>query len=89
MGRPIDTSLEAHARQLEAYRAMRPEDRLRLADQMSEEVRSLARSGIRARHVGDPSEEEVDAELARILLGWDIAASVEAWRRLRDESRSG
>ena len=89
MGRPIDTSIEARARQLEAYRAMRPADRLRLAAQMSDEVRSLARSGIRARHGSDASEAEVDAELARILFGGDIAASVEAWRRLRDESRSG
>jgi hypothetical protein len=78
MGRPIDTSVEAHARQLEAYRAMRPEDRLRLADQMSDAVRSLARSGIRARHVGDVSEEEVDAALARILLGADVSAALRA-----------
>jgi hypothetical protein len=78
MGRPIDTSIEARARQLEAYRAMRPADRLRLADQMSAEVRSLARSGIRARLGGDSSEEDVDAALARILLGADGAAALRA-----------
>ncbi len=75
---PIDTSVEARARQLEAYRVMRPEDRLRLADQMSDEVRSLARSGIRARHPGNPTEAEVEAELARIFLGADDAAVVTA-----------
>jgi hypothetical protein len=69
MRRPLDTSVEAHATQLQAYRAMRPEDRLRLADQMSDDVRSLARSGIRARLADDVSEEEVDAVLAQILLG--------------------
>jgi hypothetical protein len=78
MRRPIDTSVEARARQLEAYRAMRPEDRLRLADQMSSEVRSLARSGIRARHRGNPTEGEVEAELARILLDADDAAAARA-----------
>jgi hypothetical protein len=78
MARPIDTSVEAHARQLEAYRAMRPEDRLRLADEMSDAIRSLARSGIRARHAGDASEEEVEDALTRILLGADVAAAVRA-----------
>jgi hypothetical protein len=78
MGRPIDTSMEAHGRQLEAYRAMRPADRLRLADQMSAEVRALTRSGIRERLVGDASEEDVDAALARILLEADVAAALRA-----------
>jgi hypothetical protein len=78
MGRPIDTSADAHARQLEAYRAMRPEERLRLADQMSAEVLALARSGIRARDAGNASEEDVEAALARILLGTDVAAALRA-----------
>jgi hypothetical protein len=77
----MDTSVEAHARQLEAYRAMTPEDRLRLADQMSDAVRSLARSGIRARHAGSTSDEEVEDALARILLGTDLAAAVRARHR--------
>jgi hypothetical protein len=78
MGRPNDTSIEAHARQLEAYRAMTPANRLRLADEMSDVVRSLARSGIRARAGRDASEPELDAALARILLGADVAAAVTA-----------
>jgi len=84
MTRPIDTSAEAHAQQLEAYRRMRPEDRLRLADRMSDDVRSLARSGIRARRNGDASEEDVDAALARILLGAEAAAVL---RRRRPAGR--
>jgi len=78
MARPIDTSAEAQARQLEAYRAMKPEDRLRLADEMTTEVRTLARSGVRARLGGDPSNEEVDAALARIVLGADVAAAAKS-----------
>lgn len=78
MRRPLDTSIEARARQLEAYRAMRPADRLHLADQMSDDVRSLALSGIRARLVGDASDEDVEAALARILLGADVAAGLRA-----------
>jgi DNA-binding NarL/FixJ family response regulator len=78
MARPIDTSIEAHGRQLEAYRAMRPADRLRLADQMSADVRTLTRSGIRACLVGDASEEDFDAALERILLGATVAAALSA-----------
>ena len=78
MRRPIDTSAEARERQLEAYRAMTPQDRMRLADEMSTEVRSLARSGIRARHRDLASDEDVEAELARILLGPELADAVDA-----------
>jgi hypothetical protein len=81
MRHPIDTSVEARKRQLEAYRAMTPDARLRLADQMSAEIRSLARSGIRARNSTDVSETAVDAELARILLGPELAALVARARR--------
>jgi hypothetical protein len=80
MRRPIDTSSEARERQLEMYRAMRPEERVRLADQMSEEVKALARAGIRAR-LGDVSEAAVDEELTRILLGDDIADTVRRRRQ--------
>jgi hypothetical protein len=81
MRHPIDTSVEARKRQLDAYRAMTPDARLRLADQMSAEIRSLARSGIRARNATDVSEAALDAELARILLGPELAAVVARARR--------
>ena len=74
--RPMDTSAEARERQVAAYRAMTPDDRLRLADEMSTEVRELARAGIRARAGRKLSDDEVDAELARILLGPELADSV-------------
>lgn len=78
--RPIDTSIEARRRQLDALRAMTPQQRLRLADEMSAEVRSLARSGIRARMPTGSTEADIDAELARILLGPDLASALEALR---------
>jgi hypothetical protein len=49
MRRPPDTSLKARERQLAAYRMMAPEARLRLAADMSADVRSLANAGARAR----------------------------------------
>lgn len=51
---------------------MSPAERLRLADVMSTEVRSLAESGIRHRHP-DWTPEEVARELVRILIGKDVA----------------
>jgi hypothetical protein len=49
MRRPNDTSAEAHKRQLAAYRAMTPDTRLRLAAEMSADVRSLSEAGRQAR----------------------------------------
>ena len=49
MRRSVDTSLDARRRQVAAYRAMTPEKRLQLAEEMSAEVRSLAEAGRRAR----------------------------------------
>ena len=75
MRRSIDTSVEIRRRQLDAYRAMTPEARLRLAAEMSADVRSLARSGIRARGLTDVPPDLVETELARILLGPELATT--------------
>lgn len=53
MRRSVDASLDARRRQVAAYRAMTPEKRLRLAEEMSAEVRSLAEAGSRARATGE------------------------------------
>ncbi len=65
--RPRDTSADVWSRQLEAYREMGPEGRLRRALQLSEEVKALARDGIRHAHPDWP-ERQVDSELARRLF---------------------
>ena len=75
MRRPSDTSPAARRRQLDAYRAMRPQERLRLAVVMSAEVRALTRSGILARHP-EYSADEVERALADILLGQELAATL-------------
>ena len=68
MRRPLDTSNDARARQIALYRAMTPDDRIRLANEMSTDVRTLARSGIRARMPDGATSAEVDAELVRMLM---------------------
>ena len=44
MSRPLDTSIDAYRRQMDAYRSMEPAERLRLAAEMSADVRALAES---------------------------------------------
>lgn len=68
MRAPRDTSSAMWKRQLEAYRAMSPGERLRRAAQLSEDVKALARSGIRHAHPDWP-ESSVEVELARRLFG--------------------
>lgn len=66
MPRPLDTSIDVYRRQVDTYRSMAPAERLRLAAEMSADVRALAESGIRRRHP-DWSPDARAAELARIL----------------------
>lgn len=79
MPRPRDTSPDAWARQFEAYRSIGPEARLRLALEMSEDVRRLALAGIRHRHPDWP-EAKAQAALTELLLGRQLAAGARAAR---------
>lgn len=81
MKRPLDTSQAAHERQFEAFRQLSPEDRLRLAAEMSDEIRALAEAGIRSRHP-DLSDEEVREALADVMLGPELASAARRARRL-------
>jgi hypothetical protein len=60
---PLDTSVVARERQIAAYVAMSPEQRVRLAASMSDEVRRLSRDGLLARRSrirGDPAQADLD-----------------------------
>ena len=56
----------ARERQLEAYRAMTPEHRLHLADEMTTAVRTLAGSGAGARADADSAHPHVIAEIVQV-----------------------
>lgn len=79
MSRPVDTSRDAHTRQLDAFRAMTPEARLHVAESMSAEIRALARSGIQSRHP-EYAPAEVEAALGEVLLGLPLAAEARSRR---------
>lgn len=82
MGRPLDTSPDAIDRQLAALRSMTPAARLRLADDMSQAVRALAEAGLRRRQP-DLSDEDQAAIFVRIVLGGELADSLERRRPVR------
>jgi hypothetical protein len=67
----LDTSLEAHAAQVAAWRRMGSQKRLQLAMQMSDEIREVALAGIRHRH---PEYGEAEARFAlfRQVLGHEL-----------------
>ena len=69
--RSRDTSAAAHEAQLRVYRRMTPEQRSELAMKLSEDVRELARGGIRARHP-EYGARDVELALLRILYGDEL-----------------
>ncbi len=71
---PKDTSAAAFAVQLDRLRAMRPQQRLRLAAEMSDELREIAKAGIRSRHPGS-SDQQVSLKLEALLLGEELAVA--------------
>lgn len=73
--RSADTSPEAHARQLAAYRAMAPAQRVAIAVAMSEDAAAIAAAGISARHP-DYGGEEVRRAYLRLRWGDDLYRAV-------------
>lgn len=80
MAAPHDTDPAAWALYLSAIRALRPEERIRLAVSMSDELRELTRAGIRSRHP-DWTDDAVARSLAEIMLGRELADALRAGRR--------
>lgn len=67
----LDTSSEAAAVQLEAQRRLGVAGRFRVATEMSEFTRELARSGLRTRRA-DLDGAELRRELVRLLYGLEV-----------------
>lgn len=65
--RPLDTSPEAERVQIEIFRNMTPERRLRAAAELTQLVRKLMADGVRTRHP-DYDEESVRLAVIRLIL---------------------
>lgn len=68
----LDTTPEIEERQVEAWRRMRPAEKLALVLQMSANVRRLALAGVRRRHPHASSHEQ-QLRLAQVIFGDDLA----------------
>lgn len=65
---PKDTTLEAARIQYAIWKKMGMEERLKLAFQMSEDMRRVLADGVRHRHP-DYTVEQVELAVKRLLLG--------------------
>ncbi|MGE0547889.1 MAG: hypothetical protein AB7O24_02650 [Kofleriaceae bacterium] len=71
MTAPRDTSTAAHEAQLACYRRMSGSQKVAIAVRMSEDVREIARAGIKARHPEYPGEH-VQLALLRLIYGDEL-----------------
>ncbi len=67
-----DTSPDAAAIQLEAWRRLGPEARVALAAELSDEIRAVSLAGIRSRH-RDYDDDQVTRALLRLIVGDELA----------------
>lgn len=60
------------------YRKMSPAQRLNMAVEMSETIRTLAKAGILKRHPGI-SDPELRKRLGALLLGRELSIKINGW----------
>lgn len=68
---PADTSPEAARVQAEILAGMRPDERMRIAFELSEGARRMARAGLRHRNPG-LSDEELVSRLVELCYGVEL-----------------
>ena len=66
--KPADTTIEAMRKQIEILRLMGSEARLKMAFDLSDNLRSIAETGVRERH-SDYSEQQIKREVLRLTIG--------------------
>ncbi len=65
---PADTTLEAVRKQFEILRRLGPEARLKMAFEMSDNLRRIVEAGVRGRHP-DYNEQKIKQEVLRLMIG--------------------
>lgn len=65
---PADTTIEAVRKQFEILRRMGPEARLKMAFELSDNLRGIVEAGVRGRN---PSydEQKIKQEVLRLMIG--------------------
>ena len=69
---------------IEGYRKMSSAEKLKMALEMSETIRDLAKTGIKKRHPGI-SDEELLKRLGALLLGRELSIKVNGWDPEKEE----
>ena len=69
--RPLDTSIEAEKVQIEVFRRMAPEQRLKTAIQLCQTSRKLLAEGVRKRHP-DYNAQQIKFAVLRLLLPYKL-----------------
>jgi len=72
---PADTTVDAARKQFEILRRLGPEVRLKMAFELSDNLRSLVEAGVRLRH-GDFDEQRVQQEVLRLMIGDELFQEV-------------
>lgn len=65
---PLDTTIEAARKQFEILRKLGPEVRVKMAFEMSNNLRSIVEAGTRLRHP-DYNEQQIQKEVIRLMIG--------------------
>lgn len=65
---PADTTLEAVRKQFEILRRLGPEVRLKMAFEMSDNLRRIVEAGVRGRHP-DYNEQQIKQGVLRLMIG--------------------
>jgi hypothetical protein len=79
----LDTTPEAYAAQIEAYRRMGGKERVAVTFRLNQLARETALAGIRARHP-DYREEQARLALFRLIFGDELTRAVWPGRDLVD-----
>ncbi|MHC4284548.1 MAG: hypothetical protein ACYSWZ_16480 [Planctomycetota bacterium] len=65
---PADTTIDAARKQFEILRRLGPQVRLKMAFEMSDNLRSIVESGVRGRNP-DYDEQKIKQEVLRLMIG--------------------
>jgi len=65
---PADTTIEAARKQFEILRRLDAQTRLKMAFELSDNLRSIVEAGVRHRHP-DFDEQKVQLQVIRLMIG--------------------
>jgi hypothetical protein len=68
---PLDTTLEAHRKQVEILRKLSPQRKALMAIELTDNIRQIAVEGIKSRYP-EFSEKQVMRELLRLIVGDEL-----------------